>query len=279
MLRFFRRIRRKLLDQGSFRKYLVYAIGEIFLVMIGILLALQVNNWNTERGNRELEKYYLDRIIQDLTADSVLLERLLYANNRSLVLMEAVLTTMGNGPIHMRKDTIVMEAHAMFPDIESLLIASYPFRRFQADSLEQSFTEQLDVLKRIRFFYPTESTFQELLSNGKLEVVKDRKLRAAIMGHYTNIPPILRFQALLQNPVDEYSKTLYMNNISPLTTQTYDQLKVRLSDEQILSTATAIENLYATLIITMNSFIYSETSVKKRTIEMITKIKNYRSEL
>jgi hypothetical protein len=48
MLKFFRRIRRKLLDEGSLRKYLVYAIGEITLVVIGILIALQINNWNIE---------------------------------------------------------------------------------------------------------------------------------------------------------------------------------------------------------------------------------------
>ena len=55
MLKFFRRIRRKLLNEGSLRKYLVYAIGEILLVMVGILLALQVNNWNEGRKLKALE--------------------------------------------------------------------------------------------------------------------------------------------------------------------------------------------------------------------------------
>ena len=49
MLKFFRKIRRKLLDGGKLKRYLIYAAGETFLVMIGILLALQVNNWNTQR--------------------------------------------------------------------------------------------------------------------------------------------------------------------------------------------------------------------------------------
>ena len=55
MLKFFRRIRRALLKEGKVRKYLVYALGEILLVMIGILLALQVNNWNEARKNRREE--------------------------------------------------------------------------------------------------------------------------------------------------------------------------------------------------------------------------------
>ncbi|MBK7873993.1 MAG: hypothetical protein IPJ74_26755 [Saprospiraceae bacterium] len=53
MLRFFRNIRRRLLDSGSLRKYLVYAVGEIILVVIGILIALQINNWNEGRKDRK----------------------------------------------------------------------------------------------------------------------------------------------------------------------------------------------------------------------------------
>jgi hypothetical protein len=46
MLKFFRTIRKKLIEEYNVRKYLLYAIGEILLVVIGILIALQVNNWN-----------------------------------------------------------------------------------------------------------------------------------------------------------------------------------------------------------------------------------------
>lgn len=60
MIKFFRRIRKQLITEnlptgqaGKFSKYLLYAIGEIVLVMIGILLALQVNNWNEERKDRD----------------------------------------------------------------------------------------------------------------------------------------------------------------------------------------------------------------------------------
>ena len=53
MLRFFRKIRQKLLTDNKFSKYLLYAIGEILLVVIGILIALQVDNWNQKRENEE----------------------------------------------------------------------------------------------------------------------------------------------------------------------------------------------------------------------------------
>ena len=56
MITLFRRIRQKLIESGSATKYLFYAVGEIALVMIGILLALQVNNWNEERKEGEQEQ-------------------------------------------------------------------------------------------------------------------------------------------------------------------------------------------------------------------------------
>ncbi len=53
MIKFFRHIRKRLLTENKFSKYFLYAIGEIILVVIGILLALQINNWNEERKNQK----------------------------------------------------------------------------------------------------------------------------------------------------------------------------------------------------------------------------------
>ena len=69
MLAFFRKLRKSLIEKGSARKYLLYAIGEIALVVIGILIAIQINNWNQERQNGLLEKDYLFHIYDDLQRD------------------------------------------------------------------------------------------------------------------------------------------------------------------------------------------------------------------
>ncbi len=69
MIKFFRRIRQKLLSENKFSKYLLYAIGEIILVVIGILIALQINTWNEQQKNRALELKLLLEIKKSLVAD------------------------------------------------------------------------------------------------------------------------------------------------------------------------------------------------------------------
>ena len=66
MLKFFKKIRLSLIASGSARKYLLYTIGEIVLVMIGILLALQVNNWNEDRKDRKAEGLVLNSLLFDM---------------------------------------------------------------------------------------------------------------------------------------------------------------------------------------------------------------------
>ena len=67
MLGFLRRLRRKLLDEGHLRKYLVYAVGEIILVVLGILIALQINNWNESQKDKERARSHLMALSRDFT--------------------------------------------------------------------------------------------------------------------------------------------------------------------------------------------------------------------
>jgi len=69
MIHFFRRIRQKLLSENRLTRYLLYAIGEIVLVMIGILLALQINNWNESRKQKKLERSILSEMKENLLND------------------------------------------------------------------------------------------------------------------------------------------------------------------------------------------------------------------
>jgi hypothetical protein len=79
MIKFFRKIRQKLLSENKFSKYLIYAIGEIVLVVIGILIALQINNWNEERkviiGLDEQLHSMTNELEQDIIFFKELIER------------------------------------------------------------------------------------------------------------------------------------------------------------------------------------------------------------
>ena len=69
MIKLFRRIRQKLFTENKYSIYLLYALGEIILVVLGILIALQINNWNTNKKNQLKELGYITNIIEDIESD------------------------------------------------------------------------------------------------------------------------------------------------------------------------------------------------------------------
>jgi hypothetical protein len=69
MIKFFRKIRQKLLTENKISKYLLYAIGEIVLVVVGILIALQLNNLNDERKTQDIKKVYYKQLLNDFQKD------------------------------------------------------------------------------------------------------------------------------------------------------------------------------------------------------------------
>ena len=85
MLNFFRRIRRNLANQNKFVQYSRYAVGEIVLVVIGILIALQINNWNEERKSSKLEIKILKELNNDLKTNLAEVDETFnITNNRQL---------------------------------------------------------------------------------------------------------------------------------------------------------------------------------------------------
>jgi hypothetical protein len=74
MIKIFRKIRQRLIMKNQKGRYFKYAIGEIVLVIIGILIALQVNNWNEGRKKREFELTMLKEVQKELIEDSGIIE-------------------------------------------------------------------------------------------------------------------------------------------------------------------------------------------------------------
>ena len=72
MFRFFSTIRKTLVEKNHMKKYIIYAIGEIMLVVLGILIALQINNWNENQKQIREEGIILNSLLDDLKAAAVL---------------------------------------------------------------------------------------------------------------------------------------------------------------------------------------------------------------
>ncbi|MFC0605208.1 DUF6090 family protein [Winogradskyella pulchriflava] len=85
MIKFFRKIRQKMLTENKFSKYLIYAIGEIILVVIGILIALQVSNWNKKRIDSDSEKEALFDLNTEIKSNIKALEIIIAEHEKSLV--------------------------------------------------------------------------------------------------------------------------------------------------------------------------------------------------
>jgi len=83
MIKFFRNIRKNLLSNGKTVQYLKYAIGEIVLVVIGILIALQINNWNQNRINDKNEQIYLLGLKEEFQISKIKLEELRSVNQKN----------------------------------------------------------------------------------------------------------------------------------------------------------------------------------------------------
>ncbi len=90
MIKFFRKIRQRLLSENKFSKYLIYAIGEIILVVIGILIALGINNWNENRKTDIRVKDSLVALKNDLSQDTLLIKKRLPFINEQFNLNESL---------------------------------------------------------------------------------------------------------------------------------------------------------------------------------------------
>lgn len=153
MISFFRKIRQKLLKDNKLSGYLKYGIGEIFLVVIGILIALSINNWNENRKLDHQEKSYLNRLIQEAKSDVLTfaaeIERLERNNEKIANLSNAF----------KDKDSI-----------DSLLV--------------RSASEFMIYGSLYPSFNPSISTYEDLSSTGNLGIIKDTGLKDKIVSHY-----------------------------------------------------------------------------------------------
>lgn len=132
MIKFFRKIRQRLLtgktenptsDRTSkFGRYLIYAIGEIILVVIGILIALSINNWNDSRKKNNLKVNYIESLKRDLSSDIDYFKIQIEADSTDLAKMHSYSKRLSNSLT--TKDTLIQIARyefLPFTDVNNVL--------------------------------------------------------------------------------------------------------------------------------------------------------------
>jgi hypothetical protein len=154
MIKYFRGIRQKLAGSGHVKRYVLYALGEIVLVVIGILFALQINNWNEAGKDRQLEKEYYCKLLEDVEQDERLLDKLMGENHSRI---------------------------AAGVDMLKLLLEEKPDRK-------KVITTMRAAVNRITFgFKPTLAAFEGIKSSGHLRVIRDSELKKQLLNYYAVI--------------------------------------------------------------------------------------------
>jgi hypothetical protein len=143
MIRFFRNIRQKLAAENNVAKYLRYAIGEIVLVVIGILIALQVNNWNEQRKQRISELHYLRNLKNDLNLNITEIDKYIATRNSRTASAKIVLEYFDGKPL------------TDFDEFNRNAVNVYTWQEF----------------------FQIDNTFQELTNSGNLSIISNDSIK------------------------------------------------------------------------------------------------------
>ena len=133
MIKFFRKIRQRLLTENKFSKYLLYAIGEIALVVIGILIALSINNWNEWKKERVKEREILIDLAENLEINIKAIEsniKYLYALDKS---SDIIMSTIYNKRPYV--DSSAQHFHKVRIPKSKLFLAQTGYNEFKGNGL------------------------------------------------------------------------------------------------------------------------------------------------
>jgi hypothetical protein len=152
MINLLRKIRYQLLAESKFSRYLIYAIGEIVLVVIGILIALAVNDWNQDRKDQKLGNNLLVRVQQELVQDTASFRAIIAHNNELREEIKGMLVTLYEGVNSVEQ---VQHISAIYDQ-----------------SLDQVFT-------------PNDNTYNGMVSSGTLGLIRNPELKEKIVDLYS----------------------------------------------------------------------------------------------
>ncbi len=145
MLSLFRKMRKRIIEKKKIRSYLLYAIGEVILIVFGVLIALQVNNWNEGRKNATQKQTYMESLIQDLQSDE---EALLYKQEE--IARDSLAIGKLRGRLSSANATIDTVITILTQDFNPYIPSSVRFNSTTFNAIESSGDINLFELKTIQ---------------------------------------------------------------------------------------------------------------------------------
>lgn len=181
MIKFFRKIRQTLLSESKFSKYFIYAIGEIVLVVIGILIALSINNWNTERKNRFLEQDILLDLLEEYESNLAQLDQKISMRNDIINDSKDILEYIDDAHYDVNIDTLIKKLRLLkfdptFDPIQNDLISSGNIRLIQNKNLKKllsNWTSDVQSLQEMEIQWQTLKTDLNIPYQIDLGILRD----------------------------------------------------------------------------------------------------------
>ena len=246
MIKFFRKIRKNLLTENKFSKYLLYAIGEIILVVIGILIALAINTKNEERETRIKELKYLSGIKSDLNLNSMELKNYTEKRETSVNSAKTILDYFNN-----KKEVITDEFnfHSLNVQIWS------PFKR-------------------------NDNTYQELINSGNLAIISNDSIKNLLLNMQLSYKEIEFIESHMYKDFENYIFPIYFSTTdleSDISNYTYQVSKgsqgvrTQLSKEKIelLLDSQTFKNGFVLSIFNNNLVINEYNNMKSMTEKLL----------
>ncbi|NVJ87480.1 MAG: hypothetical protein HWE15_14315 [Algoriphagus sp.] len=190
MIELLRKIRRDMISQNKIGKYLKYAVGEIILVVIGILIALSINNWNTNRSTQKETLNFLSNLIDDLNNDISSIDA---STNFNKIRLRGIFYILEHAELNTQRFTEMDWVDVSKNDPPSQLWkGSFP------DTINRDFTN-LSFLLLGRGFGGVslnKSVINELYSTGSFSHIKNSNLKTKIGNYYSYLAQRLEGYAI-----------------------------------------------------------------------------------
>ncbi len=243
MLTFLRKIRKSLIDTGSARKYMLYAVGEILLVMIGILLALQINNWNDRMHDEAFFIEMLGEIKTDLKRDTFRFNRASEGLQKSI----------------QYKMLGLEKKEFRFEDLDSIPYYIYPIR-YEWEITDHGFRRlirtEFNLPKKYRNIYNEMDRLYNVINHSNIELINNKNSFDQMSDQYFLNQSIFEIDTGTEYPMLQDPKEKFIN------------IQSFLADPNT-------RNLIKVDILMMEDLLRQTERVKKTTIELLEMIKEH----